>query len=118
MVKRCTVCNHPSRPVIDREIMAGVSYRDLARQFHLSASALCRHAKHLARHLEYQERREDQAFQRGIIDKLDLLETRLNRLFHNAQDVHSLRVALECIREYVRVISLQEKFRLRLGDPS
>jgi hypothetical protein len=30
MNKRCTVCNHPERPEIDRELIRGLPYRALA----------------------------------------------------------------------------------------
>ncbi|MHB8067971.1 MAG: hypothetical protein ACYDIC_08735 [Desulfobaccales bacterium] len=30
MTKRCTVCNHPARPEIDRGLLHGVSYHALA----------------------------------------------------------------------------------------
>ena len=80
MPKRCSVCTHDRRDEIDRDLMAGDSYRTLAARYHLSASALCRHTKHLARYLEARQH----------------------------------RVALDCIREYLRILSLQDKFRGRL----
>ena len=45
MVKRCSVCFHPSQAEIDRGLLAAVPYRTLAGQFDLSPSALCRHPK-------------------------------------------------------------------------
>ena len=48
MVKRGSVCNHPSRPEIDRGLMAAVPYRALAGQLDLSPLALCCHAQPLA----------------------------------------------------------------------
>ena len=63
MNKRCSICNHPSRPKIDRSIMNGTPYRTLAGQFGLSPSALCRHTKPLARALDARQRLEDQAHQ-------------------------------------------------------
>jgi hypothetical protein len=116
MPKPCSVCTHPSRKEIDRALLSGVPYRTLAARYDLSASALCRHTRHLARYLESMQHQEDQTFQRAILDKLDLLETRLDRMFHKAQETHSLRIALDCVREYIRVIALQEKFRARLPD--
>ncbi len=115
MVKRCSICNHPTRPEIDRGLMNGTPYRSLAGQFGLSPSALCRHTKHLARTLDARQRLEDQAHQAAILDRLDLLNTRLDRLFNSATDFRSLHVALGCIRESVRLLSLQERFRPGLG---
>ncbi len=111
MVKRCSVCNHPSRPEIDQGLMAAVPYRTLAGQFGLSPSALCRHTKHLARALDAQQRCEDESQQAALLDRLDLLNTRLDRLFNSAADLRSLHVALGCIRESLRLLSLQERFR-------
>ncbi len=111
MVKRCSICNHPSRPEIDRGLMARVPYRTLAEQFGLSPSALCRHSRHLSSQLDLQRRREDQSHQAALLDRLDLLNSRLDRLFNSAAEYRSLYVALGCIREAVRLLSLQERFR-------
>jgi len=116
MSKRCTVCNHSHRQLIDHELLAGVPYRKLAAQYGLSPSALCRHTRHLARYLEAMRRDQDQHFKRQILEKLDLLDVRLNRVFHAATDSHSLRLALDCVRESLRVLTLTEKFRARLLD--
>jgi len=112
MVKRCSVCNHPSRPEIDRGLVNGVPYRTLAGQFSLSASALCRHTKHLALDLEAQRRHEHRSYQAAVLDRLDLLNVRLDRLFNAAtSDYRSPFVALGCIREAIRLLSLQERVR-------
>ena len=41
MVKRCSVCSHPSQAEIDRGLLAAVPLRTLAGQFELSPSDLC-----------------------------------------------------------------------------
>ena len=111
MVKRCSICNNPSRPEIDRGLMVRVPYRTLAAQFGLSPSALCRHGRHLSSQLDLQRRREDQSHHAALLDRLDLLNSRLDRLFNSAAEYRSLYVALGCIREAVRLLSLQERFR-------
>ena len=121
MVQRCSVCSHPSRPEIDRGLMDGVPYRSLAGQFGLSPSALCRHTKHLARQLDFQKRRENQSRQDALLEKLELLDTRLDRLFNNALDPPLLNVALGCIRESLRLHSqknlLEHRQTGRGGQP-
>jgi len=102
---RCSVCSHPSLPEIDLGLMQGVPYRSLAGQFGLSPSALCRHTKHLARHLNHQQRQQDASRQATLLEKLDLLDTRLDRLFNSALNLNSLNVALGCIRESLRLHS-------------
>ena len=116
MNKRCTVCNHADRPEIHRELIRGVPSRALAGKYGLSPSALRRHTKHLAGQLDLQRRREDQVHITALLERLDLLNARLDRLFNSAADLRSLNVALGCVRESLRLVSLQERFRHGLGD--
>jgi len=118
MTKRCSVCSHPAHPDIDRALIAAVPLRTLAAQYGLSSSALFRHTKHLVRRLALESRHEDLAHLRALLGKLDLLEARLDRLFRTAEDFRSLHIALGCVREQVRILSLQEKFRHSLRDQS
>jgi hypothetical protein len=92
MVPRCSVCAHPSRPEIDRGLINGIPYRTLGGQFGLSPSALCRHTKHLARHLDWEQRRKEASRQDAVLEYLELLDTRLNRLSNAAIDLRSLNV--------------------------
>jgi hypothetical protein len=108
---RCSVCSHPSHLEINRSLVAGATYRSLAAQFGLSPSALCRHARHLARQRQIQLRREDLEHQNVVIDKLDLLDHRLDRLFNSALDLRAFYVALGCIRESLRLLSFLECVR-------
>ena len=114
---RCTVCNHPSRPEIDRALIDGVPYRTLAATHGLSVSALCRHTKHLRHQLVLQQRQADQSQASAFLEKLALLEARLDRLFRKAEESRSLHVSLGCLQESIRVLALREKFRLSLGEP-
>ncbi len=111
MNKRCTVCNHAERSEIDRQLIRGLPYRALAAQFGLSASALRRHTKHLAGALDRQRLQQDQANLTALLERLDTLNARLDRLFNTATDQHSLFVALGAVREAIRLVSLQELFR-------
>ncbi|MHB9074137.1 MAG: hypothetical protein ACYC6G_11500 [Desulfobaccales bacterium] len=113
---RCTVCHHPSRPEIDRALIDGVPYRTLAATHGVSASALCRHIKHLQHQMVIQERRTEQTQISQFLEKLELLEVRLDRLFRKAEDSRSLNVSLGCLQESVRVLALREKVRHSLGD--
>jgi hypothetical protein len=113
---RCTVCNHPSRPEIDRALIDGVPYRTLAATHGLSVSALCRHTKHLRHQLVIQERHTEQTQVSRFLERLELLEVRLDRLFRKAEESRSLSVSLGCLQESLRILSLREKFRHSLRD--
>ncbi|PIU54204.1 MAG: hypothetical protein COS90_02040 [Deltaproteobacteria bacterium CG07_land_8_20_14_0_80_60_11] len=112
---RCTVCNHPSCPEIDRALIDGVPLRTLAATHGLSASALCRHTRHLRHQLVIQQRQADQSHVSAFLEKLELLEVRLDRLFRKAEESRSLHVSLGCLQESIRVLSLREKVRHSLG---
>ena len=43
--RRCTICNHPTRPQIDLAIATGVSKRAVAERFGVSRDAVWRHAQ-------------------------------------------------------------------------
>jgi hypothetical protein len=99
-------------------LAAGVPYRALSKQFNLSPSAISRHTKHLTRQRQIEQRQADQSFQDGILEKLALLDHRLDRLFNSALDLRSLNVSLGCVRESLRLLSLAERCRLGPGAQS
>jgi len=43
--RRCTICNHPTRPQIDLEIATGLSKRAVAARFEVSRDAVWRHGQ-------------------------------------------------------------------------
>jgi hypothetical protein len=111
MDKRCSICTHPALPEIDRALQAGISLRSLAASYGLSVSALSRHTKHLRRALAAAADEAHQDHQAALLDKLDLFEFRLERIFHKAQENHSLHISLGCIQEALRIFTLREKIR-------
>jgi hypothetical protein len=113
MPKPCSVCIHKNREEIDRSLMGGVAYRTLAAQYGLSASALCRHMRHLARYREAIWAAQEKRVNDALIEKLDLMDYRLGEVYRQAGDYRSLRVALDCIKENVKVLGLLEKMRGR-----
>ncbi|MBI4794486.1 MAG: hypothetical protein HY790_01345 [Deltaproteobacteria bacterium] len=115
MNKRCSVCNHPSRVEIDRGLLNGVSYRALAAPYGLSPSSLCRHTRHLQQQMDLHELHAHREAQKALLEQLELLSLRLDRLYHTASSSHSLYVALGALRESLRLHftkNLHERFRL------
>ncbi|MFA5112205.1 MAG: hypothetical protein WC443_12410 [Desulfobaccales bacterium] len=111
MDRRCTVCSHDSLADIDQALMQGYPLRDLAGQYGLSSSALSRHLKHLRQALANADDQEHRTRQAALLDEVDLLKTRLHRLFRKAEESHSFHVSLGCLQESVRLLALQEKIR-------
>jgi hypothetical protein len=51
MPRNCTVCRHTKRYEIEHDLQAGLSYRDVARQYSISKDAVSRHrASHVSLH--------------------------------------------------------------------
>jgi len=112
---RCTVCNHPSRPEIDRALIDGVPSAPWPPPM-ASALGPLSHTRHLRQQLVIQQRQADQSHVSAFLEKLELLEVRLDRLFRKAEESRSLHVSLGCLQESIRILSLREKFRHSLGD--
>jgi hypothetical protein len=117
MDNRCTVCNHASLADIDQALMDGFPLSPLGAKYGLSSSALSRHLKHLRCALAARDQHEHQAHQAALLDELDLLKARLNRLFRKSEDLHSFHISLGCIQESIRLLTLREKIRHSLTRP-
>ena len=65
MPRRCTICAHSNRDMIDQALVAGQALRDIASHYHLSKSALARH--------------KDSHAPPALIQDTDDLETRLQK---------------------------------------
>ena len=50
---QCTICNHPQRVEIDTALVAGETYRNIAKQFGVTYSSVGRHKRdgHIAEHI-------------------------------------------------------------------
>ena len=120
MVQRCSVCSHPSRPEIDRGLINGVPTAPWPGS---SASA----PPPSAATPSISPATSTGSSAGGRLPPgrppgtLELLDTRLDRLFNSALDLRSLHVALGCIRESLRLHSqkaLLERSRSgRRGQP-
>ena len=58
---QCTICNHPRRLEIDTALVAGESYRAIARQYGVSREAVGRHKRngHIAEQIEKAARKKE-----------------------------------------------------------
>ena len=111
MDKRFSICTHPALKEIDRALLAGGSLRSLAAQYGVSVSALSRHTRHLRQALDDAADEAEHRHQAALLDKLDLFEFRLERIFHKAQEHHALHISLGCVQEGLRIFTLREKIR-------
>ena len=58
---RCTICNHPQRVEIDKALISGATYREIAQKYGVSKDALYRHRKngHIAEQIAKVARKKE-----------------------------------------------------------
>lgn len=83
MPRTCTVCSHPEREAIDRELVAGeASFRNIAERFSVSAAALHRHkVDHLPQALLRAQEARTEANAVDVMSELERCFERINLLF-------------------------------------
>lgn len=117
MPRVCSICQHPDRDAIDRRLVEGATYRDIAGQFRLSKSAVERHREShlpakLVRAQEVRELTEADALLRRMLQ----LEQRARQILDQAQASGDLRSALSGIREARNTLELLAKIAGELDE--
>lgn len=133
---RCTICNHSQRVEIDKALVAGATYREIAQRFEVSRDALYRHRKngHIAEQIakvakkkEIQQAKEVQAAilaqeaqevadAQTILDEVSRLKGRALTILDRAE-TEGTREACMALREVRGIVELLAKVRGELkGD--
>lgn len=82
MPRVCTICTHSQRTAIDRALVTGESYRDIAGRFAVSKAALERHKKsHLPETLVQAKAAQEMSDGIEVMDELQRCFRRVNLLF-------------------------------------
>jgi hypothetical protein len=100
MPRSCTVCKHPKRETIDRELVGGASNRSVASLNDVSEAAVRRHkANHLPAKLVMVEKAAEMVEADNLLDQVGDLQRRALAILDKAEEVGELRTALSAIRE-------------------
>lgn len=103
MSRQCSVCIHPDRDAIDKALVAGEPYRDIAGRYGLSRSAVERHKNNhipamLAKAVEVKAEKE--VVRAGdLLDEVNSLKDRALTILDTAEKAEDWRTALGCIKE-------------------
>ena len=104
MPRVCTICTHPEREAIDRALVAGESYRNIAEHFSVSLGAIARHkADHIPESLALAQ---EAAHGDNLLALLDGLRADAKRIASKAEKAASYPAAIAAIREQARIIEL------------
>lgn len=100
MSRHCTICTHAERLAIDREVLSGTSFRDIARRFgRLSPAGVHRHKAHIHRAVTAVADADPVTYGRTILAQARALNGRAVSLLDRAEGDGDLRAAVGAIRE-------------------
>lgn len=99
MPRTCTVCPHADRQAIDSAVLSGESFRNIAKQFALSAAALYRHREHLPATLVKAQDAAEVAHADDLLREVRALRSKAYHLLLAAEKQGDIRTALLGVRE-------------------
>ncbi len=99
MPRVCTVCEHSKRQEINKLLVQGTPYRDIAGRFSLSRSSLSRHKEHLPNTLVKAKEAEEITQADSLLEQVKSLQNRVFNILTQAEEAGDLRTALGAIRE-------------------
>jgi hypothetical protein len=100
MPRTCSICIHPQRPAIDRALIAGEAFRNIAERFGTSATALTRHKKdHVPARVAKAQEAKQVANADDLLTQLKALRNKAISLLNQAEAAGDFRTALAGIRE-------------------
>jgi len=73
MGRTCTICSHPKRKTIDKEIAKGASNRSIAARYGISTGTVQRHKKHVKKSIKKARDKTDIAIGKSAIEIFDEL---------------------------------------------
>lgn len=115
MPRVCTVCTHKKRKAIDRELVAGTTFRNIAKRYGLSITALVRHRDdHLPETLIKAKEAEDKTHAEDLLERFDALLNDARRIGKKAESAENYSAALAGVREMVRINELLLEVRGKL----
>ncbi len=99
MARVCTVCNHPERERIDKLLIEGESFRNIAERFSLSSTSTYRHKAHINRTLLKANEVREIAQADNLLEQVRDLQTRALNVLLKTEEAEDWRAATGAIRE-------------------
>jgi transposase len=118
MPRTCSICNHNRRADIEAAILAGDSYRSIAKRFGAGDSAILRHKNdgHVAQKLFQAREASAQAESDGLFERLRELNRETAATLRAAKEAKNLHLVLMAIARAEKQIELEGKLLGELGD--
>jgi hypothetical protein len=108
---------HPERDQIDKALIAGQPYRNIAGRFSLSLSAVNRHRdSHLPASMAQAAQAAEVAHGDSLLDQVRSLQAKALGILKKAEDANDLRTALMAVREARGTLELLARLQGELQD--
>lgn len=110
--RTCSVCNHRSRQAIEEGLLAGEAFRNIAKRFGMSPTALFRHkSEHLLQSLQASQAAGEVLRADALVDHVRQLRARTEALYADAESIltqarraKDLKTCLDAIRSAAGLI--------------
>lgn len=113
----CSICSHPERAKIERDILNGRVYREITGEYGMSRSAISRHKlEHMPKAVQAAEQKEWVDSGTNIIQEIEELRQQAQIIKDKAEEAQDYRTALAGIREMLRIVELLAKLRGELDE--
>ena len=99
MPRKCSVCEHNQFKDIDILLVKGVPYRSIAKQYHLSDSAVYRHKSHLTGTLIKAHEAKEIMHADNLLMQVKDLQLKALNILSKAEEAEDWRAATGAIRE-------------------
>ena len=117
MPRSCTLCEHPKRERINRELVGGASNRSVASVYDVSEAAVRRHkGNHLPAKLLLAHQEEDVREALDVVRQLKAINAASLHILKEARDQGKPSTALQAIDRIQRQIELQAKLLGELDE--
>lgn len=114
---RCTVCRHPDRPEIDRQLAGGMSNLGIAERWALSKDSVRRHrATHLSAALKAVQTKRETAGATKAVDRAEHLYEKASKILEAAETEGQGQLALSAIKELRATVELLAKLSGELDE--
>lgn len=119
MGRTCTVCNHKRVDEINKLLLSGEPYRDIAGQFDLSKTALQRHKEgHIPELLSKSNDIKETLKADSLTQQIADIREKIKALLQQAIDADNLRDAHNFVGDTLRQIELEAKLLGQIQEQS
>jgi transposase len=117
----CSICVHPQATAIAKDLIAGVSYRDIAGRFGISKSALERHRAHIEQALAKAQNKataKGEAEAETLLDRLKAMNSETLSILRSAKKAKNPDLALRAIARLEKQAEIEGRLLGELHDHS